>query len=60
MTDNVKKRLLEHNSGLTPSTKPFLPFQVIYTEDYEDKTECRKRELKIKKNHALKKSLFPD
>ena len=59
MTENVQKRLAEHNSGITPSTKPFAPFDVIYTESYKDKEECRKREIRIKKNHALKKALIP-
>ena len=58
-TGDVAKRLKEHNSGLTPSTKPHLPFEVIYTEEYSSMTEARRRELRIKKNHALKKALIP-
>jgi putative endonuclease len=59
MTDNTAKRLLEHNAGKTRSTKPFRPFEMVHTESYNSKVECRKRELFIKNNHALKKSLIP-
>ena len=59
MTDSTVKRLLQHNAGKTRSTKPFRPFDIIYTENFDSKIECRKRELSIKNNHALKKSLIP-
>lgn len=59
-TDNVLKRVLEHNQGITPSTKPHRPFELMLVEEYPTKTEARKRENKIKKNHALKKSLIPN
>lgn len=59
-TDNVEKRLKEHNSGMTFSTKPYAPFELILVEEYNIKSEARQRELKIKKNYALKKSLIPD
>jgi putative endonuclease len=56
---DVNKRLSQHNAGLTKSTKPHIPFEIIYTEAYPSITECKKREIAIKKNHALKKSLIP-
>ena len=58
MTDNPPKRLVEHNLGKTKSTKPFRPFDLVYTEGYTSKTECRKRELFIKNNHAVKQDLI--
>jgi len=58
-TSNIEKRLAEHNIGSTPSTKAYAPFELVHIEEFPNKTECRKRELKIKKNHALKKSLVP-
>jgi putative endonuclease len=58
MTDNTTKRLLQHNSGKTKSTKPFRPFDMVYIENYDSKAECRKRELFIKNNHALKSALI--
>ncbi|HYV33461.1 MAG TPA: GIY-YIG nuclease family protein [Candidatus Limnocylindria bacterium] len=59
ITDDKTKRLNEHNSGKTRSTKAYRPFDIVYAESYNDKAECRKREILIKKNHALKKSLIP-
>ena len=58
MTDDTNKRLMQHNSGLTKSTRPYKPFDIVYTEKYVDKITCRKRELFIKNNHALKKDLI--
>ncbi|MEO8065486.1 MAG: GIY-YIG nuclease family protein [Candidatus Doudnabacteria bacterium] len=57
MTDNLKKRLAQHNLGKTKSTKPYRPFKIVYTETYQSKTECRKRELFIKNNHAAKQAI---
>ena len=57
--NNKGRRLSQHNSGLTKSTKPYAPFEVVYSESYPTQTECKKREISIKKNHALKKSLIP-
>ena len=28
--ENLEKRILEHNSGMTTSIKPYIPFQLIY------------------------------
>ena len=57
MTDDVSKRLIEHNLGKTKSTKGYRPFKIVYTENYENKTECRQRELFIKNNHAAKQAI---
>ncbi len=58
ITDNLNKRLSEHNRGKTKSTKAYLPFKIVYHEVYNNKTEARKREIFIKKNHALKDELI--
>ena len=58
VSDNPTKRLIEHNFGKTKSTKPYRPFDIVYTETYTSKTECRKRELFIKNNHAAKQALI--
>ena len=47
-TENITKRLNEHNTGKTKSTKPFAPWKIIYTETYEDKKEAYKREWHLK------------
>ncbi|RJP61292.1 MAG: GIY-YIG nuclease family protein, partial [Ignavibacteriales bacterium] len=45
---NVEKRLSEHNSGKTKSTKAYVPWKIIYTEEYQTKSEAYKREIEIK------------
>ncbi|HYF04832.1 MAG TPA: GIY-YIG nuclease family protein [Patescibacteria group bacterium] len=57
-TGNISKRLEEHNFGKTKSTKAYTPFTIIYTEELPSKTEARKRENFIKRNHALKKDII--
>lgn len=58
ITDDTEKRLIQHNAGKTKSTKPYRPFDMVYIERYTNKTECRKRELFIKNNHAAKQGLI--
>lgn len=47
-TSNISNRLKRHNAGLVKSTKWFTPWKVVYTEEYETKSEACKRELEIK------------
>jgi putative endonuclease len=58
ISDNISKRLSEHNRGKTKSTKAYLPFKIVYQEIYNNKADARKREIFIKKNHALKYELI--
>ena len=37
-----------HNGGKNRSTKPFKPWKVIYTEDFNEKSEAYKREWFLK------------
>lgn len=43
-TDNLQRRLKQHNSGQVKSTKRRVPFKIILTEEFETLTEARKRE----------------
>ncbi|MEW6193647.1 MAG: GIY-YIG nuclease family protein [Bacteroidota bacterium] len=47
-TSDLQKRLNEHNSGRTKSTKPYIPWTIVHIESYETKSEAYKRELQIK------------
>lgn len=49
-TDDVEKRLEEHNSGKSKSTRLRRPFQLVHKETYETLSEARKREWYLK-NH---------
>lgn len=48
ITNNVEKRLKEHNDGNNKSTKSRIPFIIIYQEDCRDRLEARKREKWLK------------
>jgi len=47
-TENLEKRLKEHNQGRTKSTKGFRPWFLIYNENVETRIEARKREKYLK------------
>ena len=41
---DVDKRLKEHNSGKTKSTKGFRPWFIIFTEEWTDRIAAREKE----------------
>ena len=43
-TDNLPRRLSEHNSGLCKTTKSGTDWQTIYTEQFPTRGEAMKRE----------------
>jgi putative endonuclease len=47
-TENLERRLEEHNSGSVKSTKNRRPLKLIYFEEYESKSVASKREREIK------------
>ena len=57
-TEDLEKRLLEHNAGKTKSIKHKVPFKIAYIEQYENKTEARKREIRLKNNSWEKETLY--
>ena len=48
VTDNVAWRLQRHNDGWGKYTKRGIPWIVVYTEDYDNKSDALKREREIK------------
>jgi len=44
LTADITRRLSEHNSGKNKTTKPYLPFILIYLEEHETRIEARERE----------------
>ena len=44
MTTDLEARIERHNKGREKTTKPYLPFELIFTESRENWTEGRKRE----------------
>ncbi|MEI7604334.1 MAG: GIY-YIG nuclease family protein [bacterium] len=47
-TSGLSRRLFEHNNGNTPSLRKYLPYEIIHTEEYENKGDAMKREKEIK------------
>lgn len=54
-TDNLDRRLYEHNSGLVFSTKNRLPLKLIYYENFKNLSEARKKEKYFKTCSGRKK-----
>ena len=48
ISDNLARRLEQHNRGYNRTTRPYAPFKVLYTEQYETRTDARKREKYLK------------
>ena len=48
MTNNVERRLVEHNNGYNKTTKPYRPFVLILTEEFSSRPEARSREKELK------------
>ena len=56
-TDNIEKRLKEHNSGRNRSTKSRGPFMLVGYEEYETREKARWIEYQYK-HHSDKKEEF--
>jgi len=61
-TTNLKQRLKQHNAGKTKSTKPYRPWIMVYSEDFETLSEALAREKYLKSGSGreyLNKVLAP-
>ncbi len=47
-TQNLDRRLQEHNSGQSSYTKLTRPFKLVYKESFKNKKEAMKRERDLK------------
>jgi putative endonuclease len=54
-TDNLERRLKQHNSGKVKSTKHRIPFNVLFTEEFFTLSEARKREMWWKSGSGRRK-----
>jgi putative endonuclease len=53
-TINLDKRIKQHNLGLSPSTKPYLPWNLIFYEAYTDRKDAKRREKYLKTTKGRK------
>ena len=47
-TNNLDRRLREHERGEVKSTKKFKPFELVHLEEFETRKEAKERELYFK------------
>jgi len=48
-TNNLKRRVFEHNTKLSKSTKFRTPFKLVYYEAYGSERDAKYREYKLKR-----------
>ena len=48
ITDNVARRVGQHNRGYNATTKPYTPFRLIFVEEHVDRKSARVREKYLK------------
>ena len=53
-TSDLKKRLKEHNSGLSQATKPFIPYKIIFYEAFLNRVDAKNREIYLKSGYGRK------
>lgn len=51
-TNNLDRRLEEHNEGKSRYTSKKTPWEIVYSEEFEEKSDAIKRELFLKKQKS--------
>ena len=62
ITNNLERRVTEHNSGKHKSTKGYVPWELVYFEEIENRQKAREREKYLKSGigrELLKIKLVP-
>jgi len=54
ITENLEKRLEEHNNCEELSTKAYTPFELIFYEAYRNKSDAKRREKYLKSTNGKK------
>ncbi len=62
MTQDLENRIQRHNGGREQTTKPYIPYQLIYKESLPDRTELVKEKnignLELEKNNSGKSEVL--
>ncbi len=48
LTNNLKRRISDHNKGYNRTTKPYHPFKLIHKEQFNTRIKAREREKYLK------------
>lgn len=51
-SEDLARRLKEHNSGLSQSTKHYKPLELIHYEAYRNMKDAKRREMYLKTNRG--------
>jgi len=54
ITDNIKRRIRQHNIGYNISTRKYKPFKLLLTENFNNYKEAREREIFLKSGQGRK------
>ena len=52
-TSDLRRRFKEHNNGKVYSSKPYMPYKLVYYEAYLNEESARKRESSVKKSGSV-------
>ncbi|MCF6308031.1 MAG: GIY-YIG nuclease family protein [Flavobacteriaceae bacterium] len=52
LTNNLERRLKEHNNKKNKSTKAYAPWKLIYQEEFATRIEARKKEKYLKSGNG--------
>ena len=55
LTSDLEKRFSRHNRGQERTTKPYIPFIIIYSEEFPDRPSAREREKYLKTSTGKRK-----
>lgn len=51
---NLKQRIVEHNSGKSAATKPYIPYRLIFYEAFLNEIDAKHREVYLKTGYGLR------
>ena len=56
-TNDLRRRLAEHNKGVNTSTRSRLPLDLIYYEAYTSQADAKDREFRLKNSSGARTAL---
>jgi putative endonuclease len=57
-TNSIERRLKEHQSGKSKSTKPYLPIELVFRKEFLTEREARGYERKLKQKRVEKETII--
>jgi putative endonuclease len=57
-TNDLRRRIVEHNSGRVKSTKHKEPYKLVYYEAYGEESDARRREKMLKLRGQARRQLL--